>query len=200
MFNTTPTNYQKHQTSNRLQRYLIDRFNMWLIEYIRSCGDLRNILDVGCGEGFSLSLIQKAGILAKLAGVDSSRISLDLGKKEFPNLDLRYGDIYALSAKSKSYDLVLCTEVLEHLENPVQALRELKRVSRKYVIISVPHEPWFMLANFLRGKYLSRLGNHPEHINHWSRDGIVDFLTSHGYTIVRTANPFAWTIVLAKIV
>ena len=200
MANTTPTNYQKHQTTNRIQRFLIDRFNRRLIEYIHLCGDVRNILDVGCGEGFSLSLIQKSGVTARLAGIDASVESLALGKKEFPQLDLRRGDIYALSAKSNSYDVVLCTEVLEHLENPDKAIEELKRVSGKYVIVSVPHEPWFMIANFLRGKYLSRWGNHPEHINHWSKQGIVNLLASHGYQILRSANPFAWTIILAKIV
>ena len=198
MTNSTPTNYQKHQTTNPLQRYLLDRFNERLIQYIRTCGEIRNILDVGCGEGFSLALIQKSGIQAKLSGVDASQESLALGKKEFPHLDLSYGDIYSLKAKDASYDLVLCTEVLEHLKNPEKALRELRRVSRKYAIISVPHEPWFMLANFLRGKYLSRWGNHPEHINHWSKQAIVRLLISEGYTILRVANPFAWTIVLAQ--
>lgn len=181
-----------------MQRYLIDRFNLRLIEFIRACGDVRTIFDVGCGEGFSLSLIQKSGIRAKLSGVDASRKSLALGKKEFPHLDLAYGDIYNLQAKNNAYDVVLCTEVLEHLENPQKALGELKRVSRKYVIISVPHEPWFMFVNFLRGKYLSRWGNHPEHINHWTKRGIVQMLSAQGFTILRVANPFAWTIVLAQ--
>lgn len=195
-----PTNYQKHQTTNPIQRFLLDRFNKRLVEYIRDCRDVHNILDVGCGEGFSLSLIKKSGILATLSGIDASRVALALGKKEFPDLDLSHGDIYKLKAKDRAFDLVLCTEVLEHLTYPDKALEELKRVSRKYVIISVPHEPWFMLANFLRGKYLSRFGNHPEHINHWTRGGIARLLTSHGYTILRISNPFAWTIVLAKIV
>ena len=198
MTNSTPTNYQKHQTTNPVQRYLLDRFNERLMQYIRACGEIRNILDVGCGEGFSLSLIQKSGIKAKLSGVDASKESLALGKKEFPHLDLSYGDIYALKAKDASYDLVLCTEVLEHLENPEKALRELRRVSRTYAIISVPHEPWFMLANFLRGKYVSRWGNHPEHINHWTRQGILQLLRAHGFRILKCANPFAWTIVLAQ--
>lgn len=200
MTDALPTNYQKHQSENPIQRWLIDRFNKRLIAFIYSCSGVKSIFDVGCGEGFTLALIQKAGINATLSGIDASKEALRLGKKEFPKLQLSEGDIYHLKAKSRSVDLVLCTEVLEHLTDPISAIGELKRVARKYVIISVPHEPWFMLANFLRGKYLTRWGNHPEHINHWSKAGIVHLVESQGLHIVRVANPFAWTLILAKLV
>ena len=54
------------------------------------------------------------------------------------------------------------------LKKKLKALKELVRVSNKYLVISVPNEPLFMLAQLLRGKNWSRLGNDIEHINHWT--------------------------------
>ena len=47
--------------------------------------------------------------------------------------------------KNKKYDIVLCTEVLEHLNDPVAAMRALKRLSKRFILISVPNEPYFAL-------------------------------------------------------
>src|SRR4030065_660295 len=77
-------------------------------------------------------------------------------------------------AKSARPRLIL--EVREHLDQPLDALRELNRVSRKYVLLSVPYEPWFRLGNLARGRHLSRFGNHPEHVNLWSRSGFSRFV------------------------
>ena len=93
--------------------------------------------------------------------------------------------------------MVLCSEVLEHLEYPEQAMKELQRVARKYCIITVPNEPFFRMANFLRGKNLSRWGNDIEHIQHWSARGILKFVGT--YFSVRTMRtPFPWTIVVGE--
>ena len=92
--------------------------------------------------------------------------------------------------------MVICTEVLEHLENPELALMELKRVSKKYILLSVPNEPFFMLANLLRGKNISRWGNDIEHINHWSFWSFQSFIKSKGVNIAKKFFPFPWTIVL----
>ncbi len=54
-------------------------------------------------------------------------------------------DIEKLTYKDKSFDTVSCLEVLEHLYNPIDAIKELKRVARKRIIVSVPSEPWFSL-------------------------------------------------------
>lgn len=199
MTKSVPTNFEKHRSSNPIQQWLIGRFNAQLVQCLRTCGNVKSILDVGCGEGFSLAMIQDSGSRAVLSGIDYSDDALALGRKQFPDLDLKKGDIYALAAADTSVDVVLCTEVLEHLNKPDRALAELVRVSRGYVLVSVPNEPWFRLANLLRGKYVKRWGNHPEHINLWSRDAFIQLLRSAGLEIVSIHNPFPWTMVLAQV-
>ena len=74
----------------------------------------------------------------------------------------------------------------------------MKRVTKKYILLSVPNEPFFILANFLRGKYLKSFGNHPEHINHWTFLGFEKMLKKNGLTVVKSRHPFAWSLVLVK--
>lgn len=198
MTSAVTTNYQKHVSSNPVQRWLINRFTKRLIAYVQSCGSIKRVLDAGCGEGFTLHAFEIAGVTAQFSGIDNVQAALDLGRKQFPTLDLKKGDIYALDFADQSVDVVLCTEVLEHLEKPEAALAELIRVSRKFIILSVPHEPWFMLANFFRGKYVARWGNHPEHINHWTGDEFIRLLRDAGLGIVRIESPFPWTLVLGE--
>ena len=69
---------------------------------------------------------------------------------------------------TRSFDTVTCLEVLEHLDDPAAAVRELARVARRAVVVSVPYEPYFRIGNVLRGKHLGGLGNHPEHVQHWN--------------------------------
>ncbi len=74
-------------------------------------------------------------------------------------------DITSLGFRRGSFELVLCLEVLEHVPHPLAALAELRRVASRRCLISVPHEPSFRLATFLRGKHLRQWGNHPEHVH-----------------------------------
>jgi len=45
--------------------------------------------------------------------------------------------------KNKKYDIVICTEVLEHLDNPVEGMNKLKKLSKRFILVSVPNEPFF---------------------------------------------------------
>lgn len=157
-----------------------------------------SILDVGCGEGFTLKKLEDKKIGRKNEGIDYSSDAIKIGKEIYPELSLSKGDVYDLKYDNDSFDLVVCTEVLEHLTDPAKAVSEMKRVSSKYLIFSVPNEPFFIIANFLRGKYLKNFGNHPEHINHWSSFGFEKFLKRQGLTIIKSKHPFAWSLVLTK--
>lgn len=189
-------NYKKHTSKNPIQKFLIGNF---LDTLVVEAGKLKpkSILDVGCGEGFTLQRLKKSNIGERLAGIDFSDKAIEIGSNLHPELQLKKGSIYEIPYPNDIFDLVICTEVLEHLDNPGWALAELRRVTKKYCLISVPHEPWFMLGNFLRGKNLSRLGNDREHIQHWSRNGIKKLINNF-LDVVDVKSPFPWTLVFAK--
>lgn len=195
-------NYKKHTVRASfwqlqfLQRFLINNFFTVLLSEVKKLHP-DSILDVGCGEGFSLQRLQEAGIGKTYEGVDSLPAALALGKKIHPKLHLKQGDIYHLPYEANTFDVVLCTEVLEHLTEPAKALKELKRVSKGYCVISVPNEPWFMVGNFLRGKNIRRFGNDIEHIQHWSTGSIKKFIDKE-MTVVTVQTPMPWTMVIAK--
>lgn len=191
------TNYRKHANTNPIQKALIANFYKELIKVIKPLRPI-SILDVGCGEGFTLKKLQEKKIGKKNEGIDYSTDAIKIGKKLYPGLTLSRGDIYNLKYADNSFDVIICTEVLEHLDDPKKAIQEMKRVASKHLIVSVPNEPFFVMANLLRGKYLKHFGNHPEHINHWTMWGIEKLLKSQGFTIVKSKHPFAWSLVLAK--
>ncbi|MEM2045693.1 MAG: class I SAM-dependent methyltransferase [Candidatus Bathyarchaeia archaeon] len=95
--------------------------------------DVLSILDVGCGNGAFLNSLPA---MYQAVGLDSSHEALKYVKTKAIQ-----GDIASLPFESASFDLVTCLEVLEHLPSTVfeRALSEIERVSRKYIIISVPN-------------------------------------------------------------
>jgi len=87
-----------------------------------------NVLDVGCRE------MQLSKYLPK--DIKYNAVDLEPKDKKVIKIDLNE---QKLPFKDKSFDYVFCLEVLEHIHAPFKVLSELKRVSKKYVIISVPN-------------------------------------------------------------
>lgn len=90
--------------------------------------DAESCLEVGVGTGFFNTYLRTKKI---------SVVTLDINKDLNPDI---VGDIRNIFLADNSFDLVCAFEVLEHLpyEESLVALRELKRVSKKHVVISVP--------------------------------------------------------------
>ncbi len=192
------TNFDKHNCKNPVQQVLIQNFYANFFDLLQKVQP-KNILDAGCGEGVTLAKLKEKNIGKTLEGIDNFKTAINIGKKEHPDLTLKLGSIYELPYKDNSFDTIICTEVLEHLDNPTKALQELKRVSSRHILLSVPNEPWFMMANFLRGKNIKRWGNHPEHINHWSTNSFKKFVEKEGLKVEEVRRPFAWTILLCRV-
>jgi SAM-dependent methyltransferase len=162
---------------------------------------LSSILDAGCGEGELL----RRGVL----GAGCSIVSLDRSLEALrsrppspgPRPPLVCGSVLELPFARGSFDAVLCLEVLEHLEDPAAAVRELMRVARKAVVLSVPYEPYFRLGNLLRGKYLGGLGNHPEHIQHWNMRRFRRFLEPAASEVpceIKLVEAFPWIVACCR--
>lgn len=190
-------NLQKHISKNPLQKLLINNFYKTMTKLIKPLR-IETILDVGCGEGFSLQKLSELNMAEKLEGIDYSEEAIRVGKNLFPHLSLKQGNIYHLPYKNNSFDLVISTEVLEHLDKPLQGLNEILRVSKKNIILSVPNEPFFRLANFVRGKNLTRFGNDSGHINYWNFFSFPNFLKKNALKIKKIKFPFPWILVLGE--
>ena len=196
----TTDNYRKHTSKNPLQKFLIDNFKKTLAKEVKKL-NVNSILDGGAGEGFTLEYLRVRNIGKTYEGIDFFGKAVEIGSKIHPKITLKKESIYELPYKDNSFDLVLSTEVLEHLKEPKIALKEIVRVSKKYVLLSVPNEPIFMLSNLLRGKNVSRFGNDIEHINHWGFLGFERFVKENVGIKVHVLSkkyPFPWTMLVLE--
>jgi ubiquinone/menaquinone biosynthesis C-methylase UbiE len=83
------------------------------------------LLDLGCGTGGSFGLLRRFG---RVIGLDASPDALALARKKHPDVPLVLGDAQKLPFASDRFDLVAVLDVLEHLPDDRQALREIRRV------------------------------------------------------------------------
>lgn len=194
---STHGNLQKYENQNKLQKWLIARFQAKVAGLIQETGAER-MLDAGCGEGFGLSHLLEAGMDVDFVGCDNRFRALQWGRQHLlPELSAQVADVHYLPYADGSFPLVICLEVLEHLPDSRAGLRELARVSSEYLILSVPHEPYFRTLNFLRGKHLACWGNDPEHLHNYTGGEFRQMVSSvadlvwHGYA-------FPWQIAVAR--
>jgi len=96
------------------------------------------VIDIGCGVGSNLRLLQS--IPSKLVGVDSEMYSLLLTKKSLSAVPLVNGNLMKLPIKADSIDLILASDVLEHLDEDTIGIREIYRTLKREgkVIFTVP--------------------------------------------------------------
>jgi len=104
------------------------------------------ILDIGCNEGDLVDFLNINNVSFSYIGIDINFISLLSAKNK--NLTVVQCDLNnkALPFKDNSVDIVVCTEVLEHLINPKKIITEIHRIIKKdgIVIISLPNEYWWL--------------------------------------------------------
>ena len=188
--------YDKYTTRNPIARRLMQGFLDAVSELYVSVRPER-VLEVGCGEGhLAQHLINLPYRPNVFQGCDLSLEQLA------PSLDKQLvfekADIYDLPYGDASFDLVVCCEVLEHLEFPSRGLAEICRVSGRAVLISTPREPLWRLLNLARGKYWRNWGNTPGHVQHFSRSGLIRWLGA-SLEISQIRSPWPWIVIVGQL-
>jgi ubiquinone/menaquinone biosynthesis C-methylase UbiE len=198
----TGNTFDKYGSTNPVVRRLMSGFQRTLRElYLEAAPE--SVLDIGCGEGV---LTEQWAIgygshppPGRVVGTDLADLKLaaEWATRRRPNLQFEAMPVESLAFADDEFDLVAATEVLEHLDHPEAAVAEMARVARRWVLVSVPHEPLWRALNVARGAYLRERGNTPGHLNHWTRSGFVRMLGAHG-EVVQTRSPFPWTMLLVR--
>ncbi|MEZ4453400.1 MAG: class I SAM-dependent methyltransferase [Nannocystaceae bacterium] len=187
--------YDKYRTRNPIARALMRGF-------LRAVGELyvearpQTVLEVGCGEGrLADHLLRRYPRPRRFAACDlEDARAADID----PAIDFERASIYALPYHDRAFDLVICCEVLEHLEDPRRGLEELARVSRRHVLLSTPWEPMWRVMNLARGRYVRHLGNTPGHVQHFTRRRLLG-LAGEALEVRGVRRPLPWTVLLGEI-
>jgi 2-polyprenyl-3-methyl-5-hydroxy-6-metoxy-1,4-benzoquinol methylase len=191
--------FDKYGSRNPIVKWMMNGFESALSDLVAKASP-SSIHEIGCGEGYWVLHWNAQGIPAR--GCDFSRAVIDLAGENAANQGLppslfEARSIYDLDAHQDKADLVVCCEVLEHLEDPEAGLRALQRVTQRYLIVSVPQEPLWCVLNLARGKYITRWGNTPGHLQHWSKKGFTSLVSKY-FEVIETRSPLPWTMLLCR--
>lgn len=190
------SNARKHESKNPLLRLALGHFTRTLCRVVAELRP-RAVLDVGCGEGYMLDALRRSGLGASLSGVDTSADAIAVARARLGDgVRLEVADARGLVGLD-GFDVVLMLEVLEHLDDPDRMLDVLADGVRGHVVLSVPHEPLFRGLNLLRGHHLARLGNHPEHVQQFTRAGFLAVVRRRFDVLAAPIVP-PWTMVVAR--
>jgi trans-aconitate methyltransferase len=132
----------------------------------------RRLVDVGCGTGHLLHFIvdRVAVHPERVVGVDHSEAGIQRARELLPSATWIVADLYGMSV-GEEFDLVICTEVLEHLHEPGRAVDELRRLCAPggRVAITVPD---------------GALDDWEGHVNFWDESELESFLAPLGLTAI----------------
>ncbi|MFC1711394.1 class I SAM-dependent methyltransferase [Patescibacteria group bacterium] len=150
------------------------------------------VLDIGCSIGTKTAAIKKRRHDLEVVGLDKDVRALALFKKEhsLAGIKLVRGDAQALPFKKDEFEAVLMTDVLEHLEKPALAIKEVSRVLKKGGIfhLVVPLEG--SLATFdgwLKLLFRVNLKKAPVgHLHQFTLKDVKKILAKSGFRIIQT--------------
>jgi 2-polyprenyl-3-methyl-5-hydroxy-6-metoxy-1,4-benzoquinol methylase len=171
----------------------------WIMDAIRRYLPASRVRAMEVGPGSGVYLPTLAGFFAEVAAVDIEQTYLDHVAgllPRYPNLKLQIDDITRSAQASGQYDLILCTEVIEHIPDSAPALKEIGRLLKSdgVLILSTP-QPYSLLEltakiaflpgviNLVRWIYREPVLDN-EHINLLSRREVEQQLAAAGFTIV----------------
>ena len=149
------------------------------VKIIRTHKPNGKLLDVGCGAGWFLSYAEKH---YDTYGVDASEYAIAEAMAKAHNTKLSVGDAQRLYYIYKSFDVVTCFDLLEHLRNPILPIAEFHRVLKDggVLVVRVPNtdslglkrkdENWFGLRD-------------KTHISLFNNETWIGLLDGNGFTI-----------------
>ncbi|MCA9042090.1 MAG: methyltransferase domain-containing protein, partial [Planctomycetaceae bacterium] len=146
-----------------------------LKEAAKSFSEPMKILDLGCGEGHITQLILDEFPSSEMTGLDYSLTAIKYAHQHFPKIDFCVGDAYEGPYAEEYFDVVVCNNLWEHVPDPLQLLREMKKFLKPggYIIMSTPSR--YRLSNLVRallGKPIAFMSHH--HVTEYTVGQVVE--------------------------
>ena len=138
------------------------------------------VLDAGCGLGFTLAHIQTLLPEAALSGLDFSAGAIAWASNRFPMIDWKCGDLTSMDFLEE-FDLVICTEVIEHVRDYERVIENLCKAVR----------PGGHLILTTQSGRVHQTERYVGHLRHFKKQELLSRLSEQGFTSI-TALCWGW--------
>jgi SAM-dependent methyltransferase len=135
-----------------------------------------SIIDIGCGTGELLSHLAVEFSPHNLLGLDISKVGILKAQENYPNLNFALIEVndegFSSKAMKSAAEIIVCSEVLEHLEEPKEILRFISNnlLANGVLIVTVPAGPMSFLERYI--------GHH----RHYTRESLTNLLEASGFS------------------
>lgn len=148
----------------------------------------RKLIDIGCGEGWIMDEFYRQGI--SVLGFDFSRHGIE---KFHPHLlpFFEQGNIYDLLKEqvriNSKFDFLILANVIEHVRDPVQSLKEIKKIMRSssILVIVTPNDFSPLHDLLLREEKITNKFwlSYPDHLSYFNKESMSNLLLDLGFKI-----------------
>lgn len=115
----------------------VDNIPNWLVSNINS--NRFTVCDVGCAEGDAVPVLNNKFYKSKVSGIDFSEEAIEKAKKYYPNYEFLQGAIEDIKG---NYDVLFCSNVLEHFINPFEMLEKMLDKTNIHLILLLPFQEY----------------------------------------------------------
>jgi len=162
---------EMYNSRNPLVRYGHNKRAEEVIKLVLSANPKR-VLEIGCGEGFLLEKLSRVSD-AELFGAEISSERIRLAKNKGFACTFKECDVVSLPFEDNFFDLVIASEILEHISDYKKAVGEIKRVVNGSIVVSFPNELVLTLGRLCTGRFPIC---YPNHVNSFKPSDFVRLL------------------------
>jgi 2-polyprenyl-3-methyl-5-hydroxy-6-metoxy-1,4-benzoquinol methylase len=159
-----------------------------IIEEIQDNNTQKTLLDVGCGEGWTLDYFHKKSW--DVLGVDFGDFAI---KKYHPHLEKNlivcdiYENLQKLASQKKTFSAIVLDNVLEHVKNPIGLLELIKTVANKETVfvIKVPNDFSLLQTYLLENNLIEKpyWVAYPDHLAYFTKDSLTAAANVAGWEV-----------------
>jgi hypothetical protein len=140
-----------------------------MLQLLSKC-NFNSVLEVGGGQPYLLRDVKEKYPSVECTGTDLSRALIENNRKEFPQYNFEVLDVVN-EALPKKYDVVIASEVLEHVKDYHKSLKNMAEMASKYIIVTVPSSQVFPIDKSIG------------HYRHYQPEDMTKPLEELGFTI-----------------
>jgi SAM-dependent methyltransferase len=181
--------YQNFHKERKLQKKIINDNNFTYRELIKRIkpylGECHNILDIGCGVGTMDFYLAKKG--KNVTGIEISANAVSIARENAKLFNLYKNINFVISkfpnkALKGKYDLVIFSEVIEHLEDDNRALRDIHKILKRngLLVITTPSKN----APLYRLGLLNKFDRSVGHLRRYSVNDLLSLVKNNQYKII----------------